>query len=223
MKEKLKAILLETRLLHIWNRYLGGNRVRIHGGQNQLHIGKSLLTHTQIQIRGENNVVSIGNGSRLRDLKILVTGNNHCVEISDNCQLRGKIKAEDTDSHVSIGPGTTMENTYLGAYEGTSIHIGSDCMLSDQVGVRTGDMHSILDQTTKIRLNPSQSIMIESNVWLCRGTTVLKGCTIGSRTVVGGFSIVTTSLPSGILAIGIPTRMIRENIDWKRERIPLDQ
>jgi len=221
MKEKLKTILLETSLLQIWNRHLGGNHVRICGERNHLHIGKSLLTHTHIQIRGKDNIVSIGNRCRLRDLKILVTGDHLHVEISDDCQLRGKIKVEDTGSRISIGSGTTMENTYLGAYEGTIIRIGTNCMLSDQVGVRTGDMHSILDEETKIRLNPSQSITLESTVWLCRGVTVLKGCTIGSRTVVGGFSVVTTPLPSGILAIGSPARIIRENIEWKRERMAL--
>ena len=96
-----------------------------------------------------------------------------------------------------------MENGYLGAYEGTSITVGNDCMFSDQVGIRTGDMHSILDSATQDRLNPSDSITIQPRVWLCRGVTVLKGCTIGSDTVVGGYSIVTDSLPVGVLAVGL--------------------
>jgi acetyltransferase-like isoleucine patch superfamily enzyme len=133
--------------------------------------------------------------------------------------LRGKIKVEDTGSQISVGAGTTMENGYLGAYEGTSITVGNDCMFSDQVGIRTGDMHSILDSATQDRLNPSDSITIQSRVWLCRGVTVLKGYTIGPDTVVGGYSIVTDSLPVGVLAVGSPAKVIRQGIIWKRERV----
>ncbi len=219
MKNRLKAILVRSGLLRIWNRHLGGNRTRVFGAGNQIHIGRSLLTQTRIRIEGRHNLVTIGDGCRLRDLKIIVVGENLRVSIAEHCQLRGKIKVEDTGSQISVGAGTTMENGYLGAYEGTSITVGNDCMFSDQVGIRTGDMHSILDSATQDRLNPSDSITIQSRVWLCRGVTVLKGCTIGPDTVVGGYSIVTDSLPAGVLAVGSPAKVIRQGITWKRERV----
>ena len=223
MKNRLKAILVRSGLLRIWNRHLGGNRTRVFGAGNQIHIGRSLLTQTRIRIEGRHNLVTIGDGCRLRDLKIIVVGENLRVSIAEHCQLRGKIKVEDTGSQISVGAGTTMENGYLGAYEGTSITVGNDCMFSDQVGIRTGDMHSILDSATQDRLNPSDSITIQSRVWLCRGVTVLKGCTIGPDTVVGGYSIVTDSLPAGVLAVGSPAKVIRQGITWKRERVGCGQ
>lgn len=223
MKNRLKAILVRSGLLRIWNRHLGGNRTRVFGAGNQIHIGRSLLTQTRIRIEGRHNLVTIGDGCRLRDLKIIVVGENLRVSIAEHCQLRGKIKVEDTGSQISVGAGTTMENGYLGAYEGTSITVGNDCMFSDQVGIRTGDMHSILDSATQDRLNPSDSITIQSRVWLCRGVTVLKGCTIGPDTVVGGYSIVTDSLPAGVLAVGSPAKVIRQGITWKRERVASGQ
>ena len=112
-----------------------------------------------------------------------------------------------------------MENSYLGAYEGTSIRIGNDCMLAEQVGIRTGDMHSILDVDSGMRLNPSASIVVEPHVWLCRGATVLKGCQIGSHVVVGGHATVTHSMPPYSLAVGTPAKVVRERIDWRRERL----
>jgi acetyltransferase-like isoleucine patch superfamily enzyme len=181
------------------------------------------LTQTRIRIEGRNNLVSIGDGCRLRDLKIIVVGENLRVDIADHCQLRGKIKAEDVGSQISVGARTTMENAYLGAYEGASILIGKNCMFSDQVGLRTGDMHSIVEKATGIRLNPSRSISIGPGVWLCRGATVLKGCAIGAGTVVGGYSLVTDSLPAGVLAVGSPARIVRRDISWKRERVATDQ
>lgn len=219
MKNRLKAILVRSGLLRIWNRHLGGNRTRVFGAGNQIHIGRSLLTQTRIRIEGRHNLVTIGDGCRLHDLKIIVAGENLRVSIAEHCQLRGKIKVEDTGSQISVGAGTTMENAYLGAYEGAGIGVGEHCMFSDQVGLRTGDMHSIIDSATGARQNPARPILIEPRVWLCRGVTVLKGCTIGENTVVGGNSIVTESLPPNALAVGSPARVIRTGIRWRRERV----
>jgi acetyltransferase-like isoleucine patch superfamily enzyme len=168
IKARLKATLIQSGLLRIWNRHLGGNRVRVLGTGNQLQIGQSLLTHTRIRIEGQNNIVSIGNGCRLHDLKILVSGNSLRVEIADRCRVRGKIKAEDVGSQIAVGAGTTMENAYLGAYEGTSIRIGEKCMFSDQVGLRTETCTPSWRRHRR-PLNPSRSIAIEPGVWLFAG------------------------------------------------------
>ena len=44
-----------------------------------------------------------------------------------------------------------------------------------------------------------------------RGAIILPGVTIGSRTVVGAGSVVSRSLPSDVLAVGNPCRVIRAN------------
>ena len=54
------------------------------------------------------------------------------------------------------------------------------------------------------------SISIGNRVWL-PGAIVLPGVTIGSDTVVGVGSVVTTDLPSGCMAFGIPARVYRES------------
>jgi maltose O-acetyltransferase len=43
---------------------------------------------------------------------------------------------------------------------------------------------------------------------------VLNGVTVGDRCVVGSNSVVTHDLPSGVIAAGVPARVIRE-IDFK--------
>ena len=52
-------------------------------------------------------------------------------------------------------------------------------------------------------------IVLEDDVWLGTGVTVLAGVTIGHGTVVGAGSVVTKSLPSMVLAAGTPCRAIR--------------
>jgi acetyltransferase-like isoleucine patch superfamily enzyme len=53
-------------------------------------------------------------------------------------------------------------------------------------------------------------IIIEDDVWLGMNVVVLKGCRIGKGTVVAANSVVTRSLPGGVMAAGVPARVIRE-------------
>ncbi|MDF2668955.1 MAG: maltose acetyltransferase [Paenibacillus sp.] len=53
-------------------------------------------------------------------------------------------------------------------------------------------------------------ISIGNNVWIGGGVTVLPGVTIGDNTIVGAGSVVTKDIPSGVIAVGNPCRVIRE-------------
>jgi maltose O-acetyltransferase len=52
-------------------------------------------------------------------------------------------------------------------------------------------------------------VLIGDNVWLSVNVTVLKGVTIGANTIVGAGSVVTRSLPAGVVAAGVPARVLR--------------
>ncbi|RKF18902.1 acyltransferase [Alginatibacterium sediminis] len=54
------------------------------------------------------------------------------------------------------------------------------------------------------------SVVLERDVWLASKVSVLPGVTIGQGTVVATGSIVTRSLPDGVLAAGIPAKVIRK-------------
>ena len=53
-------------------------------------------------------------------------------------------------------------------------------------------------------------IILENDVWLGTGVTVLRGVTIGEGTVVGAASVVTRDLPPFVLAAGNPAKVIRK-------------
>ncbi len=52
-------------------------------------------------------------------------------------------------------------------------------------------------------------IVLECDVWLATGVTVLANVTIGQGTIVAAGSVVTRDLPPFVLAGGIPARVIR--------------
>ena len=53
-------------------------------------------------------------------------------------------------------------------------------------------------------------IKIGNNVWIGGGTKIVGGVSIGNNTVIAAGSVVTKSIPSGVLAGGNPCKVIRE-------------
>ena len=90
-------------------------------------------------------------------------------------------------------------------------------------GANDGNAH----QPASITTTPAP-IRIDKNCWLGAGVMVMPGITIGDNTVVGAGSIVTKDLPSGVLAVGNPCRVLRvigeheRKFYFKDKRIPAE-
>jgi len=52
-------------------------------------------------------------------------------------------------------------------------------------------------------------VSIGADVWVGSGALILPGVTIGDRTVIGAGSVVTHDIPSDVLAVGNPCRVLR--------------
>lgn len=59
-------------------------------------------------------------------------------------------------------------------------------------------------------IQTSSPICIEKNVWIGAGATVCGGVTIGEGSVIGAGSVVTNDIPSGVIAVGNPCRVLRK-------------
>ena len=55
----------------------------------------------------------------------------------------------------------------------------------------------------------SKGITLGDDVWLGTGAKVLDGVSIGSRVVVGANAVVNENLPDGVVAAGIPAKVLR--------------
>ena len=65
-----------------------------------------------------------------------------------------------------------------------------------------------------------EPITLADNVWLGGGVIVCPGVTIGQDTVVGAGAVVTRDLPAGVVAAGVPARVLREIGERDRVEVP---
>src|ERR1700754_3480511 len=111
---------------------------------------------------------------------------------------------------------------------GQNVFINQNCTFYDLGGldiaddVMIGPNVSII--TTSHPLDPSQRrvatigkpIVIERNVWIAAGTTIIGGVTVGENSVVAAGSVVTKDVPPHTLVGGNPARVIRPIGDESR-------
>ncbi len=58
-------------------------------------------------------------------------------------------------------------------------------------------------------LEYAHPITVGDNVWLGGNVVVLPGVTIGSNSVIGAGSIVTKDIPSNVVAVGNPCKVVK--------------
>lgn len=97
------------------------------------------------------------------------------------------------------------------------IHIGSNVMAGSGASFFTA-LHPLLAEERNVRtdetgrrynLEYAKPITVEDDVWLGGGVIVNGGVTIGRGAVIGSGSVVTRDIPPGVLAAGVPCRVIR--------------
>lgn len=70
--------------------------------------------------------------------------------------------------------------------------------------------HPILPELRQQGYQYNMPIRIGKNCWLGAGVIVMPGITIGDNVVIGAGSIVTKDIPSNVVAVGNPCRILRE-------------
>jgi acetyltransferase-like isoleucine patch superfamily enzyme len=173
---------------------------------------------------GKGNKIIIGKNNKIKGLKIVVQGNNNLIEIEKNNRLdqNSCIWVEGNNLITRIGNNCTFEGAHLANTENnTKLEIGDDCMFSDGIDVRTGDSHSIVTSFDRNkRLNPAKNVKIGNHVWVGSYVSILKGVILADKNIIGTRSLVTKSfLLENTVIAGSPARVVKDNVDWLRERI----
>lgn len=185
------------------------------------------LRKCTFHIVGTNNRLIIDPGiTRLFSCNFYIKSSNCEIRIGADCNLHNtSFYIEDDGGSIIIGKHVTITgNTNLDVIEGKNITIGDDCLFSSNIQIRVGDSHSIIDQTSRKRINPSKDVVLGNHVWVGNGVEILKGARIGDNSIIGTRALVTgKEYPSYSIIGGIPAKVLKEGVTWDAKRIPEKQ
>lgn len=121
-------------------------------------------------------------------------------------------------SQIIIGDDTGINSSCLKAKDsisiGNRVKIGANCVLIDtdshNLDYLIRNSRTMVGQYTKDSITASSApIIIEDDVLVGTQCIILKGVTIGARSIIAAGSIVTKSIPSDCIAGGNPAKIIR--------------
>ena len=158
-----------------------------------------------IQIPGKVHWLIRGSKVRVGD-NLYFSSGDAVNPIGSN--LQGAIYVESGAS-LTIGNDVGMSSTRMWIHE--SVTIGDNVKIGACVLITDTDAHPLdyLARRTSNDRTKSAPIIIEDDVWVGAHSIILKGVTIGARSIIGAGSVVTKNIPADCVAAGNPCKVIK--------------
>ena len=139
------------------------------------------------------------------------------ISLGDDCRVSG---ATTFSGRVcSPQPPQLIVGSNIDIGWQTTIAVGSKVVLEDNVRIAgraflCGYPGHPLDAEDRAKHLPELEhqvgdIILRKDVWLATGVSVMPGVEIGEGTIVAADSVVCHSLPAGVIAAGVPAKVVR--------------
>lgn len=170
--------------------------------------GQNIQVYNKVYLTGKRGQIIIGDDFHLTS--------GDCI--NPLCRnIRGCIHTDKSSSTIVIGNHVGMSSPCIWIHDrltiGNHVNIGGNCIIMDTdvhqmdyVARRGEKVENADDANTKVQSAP---VTIEDDVWIGANCIVLKGVTIGTRSIIGAGSVVTKDIPADCIAAGNPCRIIR--------------
>src|ERR1700761_5276119 len=119
------------------------------------------------------------------------------------------VETTSPEARIEIGDRTEFNNNLMIKSEGAGIKIGKDGLFGANVEIFDSNFHDLHPERRKAGTQQMAPVEIGDNVFVGMSVKILKGVTIGSDAVIGAGSVVSSSIPAGVVAVGNPARVIR--------------
>lgn len=144
--------------------------------------------------------IKIGKGSTIHDDAILTAWD--------------KYGNQEFSPRITIGSNTNIgEHSHISACN--SIEIGNGVLTGRYVYI-SDNSHGNLSDSRELDQNPIDrplfskgSVVIEDRVWIGERVCVCAGVKIGVGAVIAANAVVTHDIPAGVLAAGVPAKVIK--------------
>lgn len=206
MKNTIRILFITPNKLKI-NYYKWFNKLYFR--YKKIKFGNNLQVYNKLYVTGKRGRITIGND-------FTFTSGDGINPIARN--LCGCIHTNHSNSIIIIGHHVGISSACIRIKEkltiGNHVKIGANCTIMDtdvhqlDYRARRGEkVTNINDVSTIVQSAP---VTIEDDVWIGASCIVMKGVTIGARSIIGAGSIVTKSIPSDCIAAGNPCRVIKK-------------
>lgn len=116
--------------------------------------------------------------------------------------------------HCEYGHNITIGNNVFINFnsiimDNAEVTIGDDVRIGPNAGIYTVN-HAIDPDERAKGICISKPVHIGNKVWFGADVNVLAGVTIGDGSIIGAGSVVTKSIPAGVIAAGNPCKVIRK-------------
>ena len=100
-------------------------------------------------------------------------------------------------------------NHNLVILDANKVEFGDNVFIGPNCGFYTSG-HPLDYETRNKGLEYAKSIKIGSNVWIGGNVCVMPGVTIGDNVVIGAGSVVNKDIPSNVVAVGNPCKVLKD-------------
>lgn len=188
--------------------YIGWNKIYFF--LNNIKYGKNfrVFNHLYLKIH-VGALVQIGNNYTIMS----GAGLNPLSRNIKTCIYVGKKATLKLGNDVGISSSTLWVKESVSI--GNSVAIGADCIIMDTDAhnldwkIRCSEETNEYGESVDMVTAASAPIVIEDNVLVGARCIILKGVTIGARSIIGSGSIVTKDIPSDCIAAGNPCKVIK--------------
>ncbi len=152
-----------------------------------------------------------------------------CISIGEDCIIGGSLIIENSNGIIEIGNATTFGAGSMMVAADSGIFIGNHVVISFDVTIYTTNSHSYdieerhndlyntlyylrgVNSSRNIDWSKivSKDIVIEDDVWIGFGASILKGVTIGRGAIVGAKSVVTHDVEPFTVVAGNPAKIVK--------------
>jgi maltose O-acetyltransferase len=113
----------------------------------------------------------------------------------------------DYGFNITIGAGTFL-NFNCVVLDVVTVTIGDRVQIGPAVQILAAD-HPRDPAVRASGAENGRPVAIEPDVWIGGGAILCPGVTVGAGSVIGAGSVVTRDIPSGVVAVGNPCRVLR--------------
>jgi acetyltransferase-like isoleucine patch superfamily enzyme len=154
-----------------------------------VYLGENVFIHPTARIETRfGGTITIAAQTKIWD-NVLIYSYGGNIKIGRNCDIN--------PYSIIYGHGNTTI--------GDDVLIAGHCMI-----IPNNHTFSSTDVQISKQGNVSKGIIIENDVWIGHGCSILDGVTIGSGSVIAAGSVVNKNTPSNSIVGGVPARLIKK-------------